>query len=1082
MKKIILLLLFIVGSFQGFSQTPGISYQAVILNPNTKELPGANAQTSILANSKVVVQFTIINEDNNREYQEYHETSTDAYGMINLLIGHGTATSYNFEDIIWNGFSKKLKVAIDFSGTGNSFTPLSEQELTFMPQPVLSADSDAILNNRADIITEKNRAIGVESSLQLSIDQNKDETEAAITVNSNALAAEVIRATNAEASILAELATETNQLIAANSTLQTNIDTVQLDVDANKTAANTAIANLQTNVDANEAASILADATLQTNIDIVQLDVDVNETATNNSLKLKENLSNKSTNVVTDALSDIKYPSVKSVKAYVDTSADAKVEDAIADAITTVAPSQNAVFNALTLKANLASPTFTGTVSGVTSTMVGLGNVDNTSDANKPVSTATQTVLDLKVDKVIGKGLSTEDYTSAEKTKLETITGTNTGDQDISGIATNTANVGNLSSLTTTVKSNLVAAINENDGDIATLQTNVSNAIIEADIQLDAIRAGVGLNVNGDYVANTSTNYIKTSTNLVKASEDLDTQVKTNADNIILKANIASPTFTGTPTLPAGTIASTQTAGNNTTAIATTAFVTTAISGKFVDLTTNQTISGVKTFSSDANINGLTIGRGNFNENSNTAIGVGALDSNVGYANTGVGRGALAVNVDGGGNTALGYTALSNNISGVDNVAIGTGTLNTNTSGSENVAIGKNADVSSNGVKNSIAIGANAIVTASNTIQLGSDGSGSYAAITDVKTSGKITTGAITLPNTDGTVNQVLTTNGSGIIAWSTPSTTATSYSGVLPVVNGGTGSSTQNFVDLTTNQTVAGIKTFSSDINVNGLTIGRGAGNDAQNTAIGGGALGSGTGVRNTAIGLSALASYSGTSFDNNTAIGYNNSRGVTVGQQNTSIGAEAMMSLTTGSSNTAIGAQSLISVTGNNNTALGYAAGQIIISGNSNTFIGQGSNGNSATMSNATAIGSGAIVTANNTIQLGNTSVTSVNTSAAITANSFVKSGGTSSEFLMADGSVSVGATAVREVADEFSAIALQTSFTLTQTPSTNSKVKMYINGIRISNLAYSVSGTTLTYAPSSNGDYDLSTDDRIQFDYYY
>jgi hypothetical protein len=51
---------------------------------------------------------------------------------------------------------------------------------------------------------------------------------------------------------------------------------------------------------------------------------------------------------------------------------------------------------ALDLKANLASPTFTGTVSGITKTMVGLGNVDNTTDANKPVSTATQTALNLK--------------------------------------------------------------------------------------------------------------------------------------------------------------------------------------------------------------------------------------------------------------------------------------------------------------------------------------------------------------------------------------------------------------------------------------------------------------------------------------------------------------------------------------------------------------------------------------------------------------------------------------------------------------------------------------------------------------
>ena len=47
--------------------------------------------------------------------------------------------------------------------------------------------------------------------------------------------------------------------------------------------------------------------------------------------------------------------------------------------------------------AGLESPTFTGTVSGVTKTMVGLGNADNTSDASKPVSTATQTALDAKL-------------------------------------------------------------------------------------------------------------------------------------------------------------------------------------------------------------------------------------------------------------------------------------------------------------------------------------------------------------------------------------------------------------------------------------------------------------------------------------------------------------------------------------------------------------------------------------------------------------------------------------------------------------------------------------------------------------
>lgn len=47
----------------------------------------------------------------------------------------------------------------------------------------------------------------------------------------------------------------------------------------------------------------------------------------------------------------------------------------------------------------------------VTKSQIGLSNVENTSDANKPVSTAQQTALDLKVDKITGKGLSTNDLT-----------------------------------------------------------------------------------------------------------------------------------------------------------------------------------------------------------------------------------------------------------------------------------------------------------------------------------------------------------------------------------------------------------------------------------------------------------------------------------------------------------------------------------------------------------------------------------------------------------------------------------------------------------------------------------------------
>jgi len=77
------------------------------------------------------------------------------------------------------------------------------------------------------------------------------------------------------------------------------------------------------------------------------------------------------------------------------------------------------------LKAPINSPTFTGTVSGITSTMVGLGNVDNTSDANKPVSTATQTALDLKVDESLFDAKGDLLVGSADNTPTKLSVGTN---------------------------------------------------------------------------------------------------------------------------------------------------------------------------------------------------------------------------------------------------------------------------------------------------------------------------------------------------------------------------------------------------------------------------------------------------------------------------------------------------------------------------------------------------------------------------------------------------------------------------------------------------------------------------------
>ena len=128
----------------------------------------------------------------------------------------------------------------------------------------------------------------------------------------------------------------------------------------------------------------------------------------------------------------------------------------------------------------------------VTKAQVGLSNVDNTSDLNKPISTVTQTVLEAKVDKITGKGLSTEDYTTAEKSKL-------------AGIATGA-------------------------------QVNTVDSVVGRTGAVILTKSDVGLS----NVDNTS-----------DVSKPISTATQTALD---LKATLASPALTGNPTAPTASV------------------------------------------------------------------------------------------------------------------------------------------------------------------------------------------------------------------------------------------------------------------------------------------------------------------------------------------------------------------------------------------------------------------------------------------------------------------------------------------------------------------------------------------------
>ena len=79
---------------------------------------------------------------------------------------------------------------------------------------------------------------------------------------------------------------------------------------------------------------------------------------------------------------------------------------------------------------------------------------------------------------------------------------------------------------------------------------------------------------------------------IVKGTE-IDTEFNNIATAIATKADLASPTFTGTPTLPTGTIATTQSYGNSSTAVATTAFVQAALAALYPvgSIYTNASVS-----------------------------------------------------------------------------------------------------------------------------------------------------------------------------------------------------------------------------------------------------------------------------------------------------------------------------------------------------------------------------------------------------------------------------------------------------------------------------------------------------------
>ena len=407
------------------------------------------------------------------------------------------------------------------------------------------------------------------------------------------------------------------------------------------------------------------------------------------------------------------------------------------------------------------------------------------------------------------------------------------------------------------------------------------------------------------------------------------------------------------------------------------------LSGNLVNATTQFNLGGSRILSkagADNLFAGAGAGTANTTGSSNAFFGPSTGGSNTaGSNNTFSGDNAGTANTGGGNNSFFGYRA-------------GFG----NTTGSNNTIIGFGANTGANNLSFATALGASATVAASNTIALG-------------RSAGQ---DAVNVPGAL-TVTGALTANGAGLTNLNagniTTGTLDNNRLGVVPTTKGGTGlsaagaaanylrsdgtnwassalqaadlpSGSANYIqnsnslqasanfNLSGNGTAGG--TLSGNLvnatvqfNLNGSRILSNPG--GGNLFAGGGAGAANTGSSNAFFGSQAGGANTGGTV--NAFFGSDAGGANTGGSQNAFFGSGAGESNTLGSQNAFFGRNAGFANTGGGNAFFGRNAGDTNTTGSQNTIIGQDADVGANNLTFATAIGSGAVVSASNTIVLG-------------------------------------------------------------------------------------------------------------------
>ncbi len=122
-----------------FGQQKGLQFQAVILDPEVIEIPGQTIKGQALANGTVFLKFTLYTSKG-LDYEEIHETKTDAFGLVNVLIGQGKSAG-SFDAVSWDGPLKRLKVGLRLANQ-SEFVEMSDQAMSFSPYALYAAGVD----------------------------------------------------------------------------------------------------------------------------------------------------------------------------------------------------------------------------------------------------------------------------------------------------------------------------------------------------------------------------------------------------------------------------------------------------------------------------------------------------------------------------------------------------------------------------------------------------------------------------------------------------------------------------------------------------------------------------------------------------------------------------------------------------------------------------------------------------------------------------------------------------------------------------------------------------------------------------